>query len=186
MSTMLRTILFCLLLCGSLVAAPVSKDYLCVQGHEQDATAKLQTLIKDAIARFFQDRNIAINSSSLQVTLTMSTLPGTNTPPYVSFTGNPNNSAAGASSVAATVTAQDGTKFTALLSSGSDNQNAAEYLAMRTQRGFDKEGNAVDEHCTLKLFNAGDTMATENLLIVNANSGHTVGLTHLPRQFSLY
>jgi hypothetical protein len=62
----------------------------------------------------------------------------------------------------------------------------ADYLVTRTQRGFDTEGNAIDEHCTLRLINSGDTMATENLLVVNANTGHTLGLTHLPSQFSLY
>jgi hypothetical protein len=54
MGIILRTILFCLLLCDQLRAAAVSRDYLCIQTHDQDATAKFQALIKDILARFFK------------------------------------------------------------------------------------------------------------------------------------
>lgn len=181
-------LVFTLLLCGPALAAPVSQDYLCVQGHEQDATNKLQTYIRQAVVDFFRRRRIAINSSTLQVNLTNSTQSGADVPPYISFTGSAAAGSSGlaASAVAGTVAAQDGTKFNVLLSSGSDTQGTAEYRVVSTQRGFDREGNAIGRHCTLKLFNSGAFEATESLLIVNAASGHTLGLIRLPARISLY
>jgi hypothetical protein len=179
---------FTLLLCGSSLAAPISQDYLCVQGHEQDATTKLQTFIRQAVVDFFNRRRIAINSSTLQINLSSSTQPGADGPPYISFTGGAAGGTSGlaASSTAGTVTAQDGTKFNVLLSSGSDTQDAAEYRVVSTQRGFDREGNAIRRHCTLKLFNLGEGEGTESLLIVNAASGHALGSIRLPARISLY
>jgi hypothetical protein len=182
----MRTALAWLLLCGPVFAAPISENYLCVQGHEQEATTKLQAFVKEAIISFFRDRNIPINVSTLQITLTGNTQTGTSLPPYVSFTGNTGSSGLTSSSLAATVAAQDGTKFNVLLSSGSNDQDSAEYRIIRTQRGFDGEGNAVEQHCTLNLFNSGDSEATRTLLIVNAGSGHVLGSLHLPDRISLY
>ena len=182
-------VVFTLLLGSSALAGPVGQDYLCVQGHEQDATNKLQTFVRQAVVDFFKGRRIEINSSTLQVNLTSGTQAGMEGPPYISFTGSApagGNSALGAPSIAGTLAAQDGTKFNVLLSSGSDTQDSAEYRVVSTQRGFDREGNAVERHCALKLFSAGDTGATESLLIVNAVSGHTLGLIRLPASISLY
>lgn len=182
----MRTVLAWLFLCGPVFAAPISENYLCIQGHEQEATAKLQAIVKDAIINFFRNRNIAINSASLQINLTSSTQTGTSLPPYVSFTGNVGSSGLTSSSPAATVAAQDGAKFNVLLSSGSSNQDSAEYRIIRTQHGFDREGNAIDQHCTLTLFDSGDSEATKSLLIVNAGSGHVLGSLYLPARISLY
>jgi hypothetical protein len=181
-----RTVLAWLLLCSPLLAAPVSEDYLCVQGHEQEATTKLQAFVKEAVTNFFRNRHIALNSSTLQISLTVGTQGGTDSPPYVSFTGNAGTSALGASALAGTIAAQDDTKFNILLSSGSNNQDAAEYRIIRTERGFNREGNAIAPHCTLRLFNSGDSEAAETLLIVNAGSGRTLGLIRLPAVISLY
>lgn len=182
----MRTVFAWLFLCGPLLAAPVSENYVCVQGHEQEATTKLQAFVKKAITNFFRNRNIAINSSTLQISRTVGTQGGTDSPPYVSFTGNAGTSGLAASSLAATVAAQEGTKFNILLSSGSANQDTAEYRIIRTQRGFDREGNAIDQHCTLNLFDSGDSEATESLLIVNASSGHVLGPVCLPAHIPLY
>jgi hypothetical protein len=179
----LRTLAFSLVLCASSLAAPVSQSYLCVQGHEQEATTKLQTFVKQAVSDFFKDRKIAIDSSSPQINLSISTRPGYDTPSFVSFTGGASGTSAAGSSVAATVAAQDGTKFSVLLSSGSDNQDAAEYRVVSTQQGFD---NAIHQHCSLRLFNSGDGEATETLLIINAASGHVLGSIRLPSRISLY
>jgi hypothetical protein len=73
-----------------------------------------------------------------------------------------------------------------LLNSGSDNQDAAEYRIIDTQWGFDREGNAMHQHSKLKLFNPGDSEATESLLVINATSGHVLGLIRLVSQISLY
>jgi hypothetical protein len=183
----LRALAFLLLFCASSLAAPVSQSYLCVQGHEQEATAKLQTFVKQAVINFFENRKIAIDSSSLQINLSSTTRSGYDAPSFVSFNGAASStSPLAASSVAATVAAQDGTKFNVLLSSGSGNQDAAEYRVVSTQQGFDREGNAIHQHCTLTLFNSGDGEATETLLIANAASGHVLGLVHLPSRISLY
>jgi hypothetical protein len=180
---------FTLLLCGSSLAAPVGQAYLCVHGHEQDATTKLQTFVRQSVVDFFRSRRIAINSTTLQITLSSGTQAGMDGPPYLSFSGGApagGDSALAASSVAGTVAAQDGTKFNVLLSSGSDTQDSADYRVVSTQRGFDREGNAIGQHCGLKLFNSGASGATESLLIVNAASGHTLGLIRLPASISLY
>ena len=183
----MRTIALSLLLCGSSLAAPISQSYLCVQGHEQEATTKLEVSLKQAITSFFKDKKIAVDASTLQITLTSGTQTGAFAPPFLSFTGSGAGSSASApSSVAATVAAQDGTKFNALLSSGSSDQNAAEYRIVRAQRGFDKEGNAMGEHCSLELFNSGDEEATETMVILNAASGHILGRIRLPSRISVY
>jgi hypothetical protein len=181
-------LLFTLFLCGSALAAPVAQDYLCIQGHEQDATTKLQTYIRQGVIDFFKDRRIAINPTTLQINLGSGTQTGADTPPYVAFTGGAGagSSTLAGSSIAGTVAAQDGTKFNVLLSSGSDTQDSAEYRIVSTQRGFDREGNAIGAHCSLKLFNSGDSGATASLLIVNATSGHALGLMRLPARISLY
>jgi hypothetical protein len=182
----LRTIALALLF-GSSLGAPVSHSYLCVQGHEQEAVTKLQMFINNALTNFFKENKIAIDPATVQINISSSTQTGWEAPPYLSFTGNAaGSSTTGASSVGAIVAAQDGTKFNVLFSSGSDEQNAAEYRIQDTQQGFDREGNAIHQHCTLQLFNSGDIAATESLLVINAASGHTLGLIRLPLRISLY
>ncbi|HLH95085.1 MAG TPA: hypothetical protein VKW08_08200 [Xanthobacteraceae bacterium] len=182
----MRTIVLAMMV-GTSMSAPVSHSYLCVQGHEQDAVTKLQMFIKNAVTSFFKDRKIAIDPPTLQINISSSTQAGWESPPYLSFSGSAAASAiAGASSIGATVAAQDGTKFNVLFSSGSGEQNAAEYRIQGTQQGFDKEGNAIHPHCTLQLFNSGDDAATKSLLVINATSGHTLGLIRLPSRISLY
>jgi hypothetical protein len=83
-----RTLIVLLLFCGTCIAAPVSSDYTCVQGHEQDATNKLQDYIKRAITNFFRSKRIAINPSTLQVNVSSAMQTGTDTKPYLAFTGN--------------------------------------------------------------------------------------------------
>lgn len=90
------------------------------------------------------------------------------------------------SAPAATVTAKDGTRFEVLFSSGSDVQDAGEYRIIATQRGFSREGNPIGGHCRLRLFQSGDFDATSNLLIINASSGHTLGLIRLPSEILVY
>jgi hypothetical protein len=183
----LRAAILWLCLSSSALAAPVSQNYLCTQGHEQDATAKLQNFIKQAVLDFFKKRKIPIDAASLQINLSVSTQTGMDTVPNIQFKGSvAGGSAPAVSSNAATVSAQGGTKFNVLLSSGSDNQDAAEYRVISTQQGFDKEGNAINQHCMLALFNPGDMEATKDLLIINAVSGHALGSIHLPSRIVLY
>jgi len=91
-----------------------------------------------------------------------------------------------ASAPAATVTAKDGTQFNVLFSSGSDIQDAGEYRIVATQRGFTREGNPIGRHCHLRLFESGDFEATRSLLVINASSGHALGLIRLPAQILVY
>jgi hypothetical protein len=63
----LRAAILWLGLISSALAAPVSQNYLCSQGHEQDATAKLQNSIKEAVLDFFKKRKIPIDAASLQI-----------------------------------------------------------------------------------------------------------------------
>lgn len=92
----------------------------------------------------------------------------------------------GGSAPAATLTAKDGTRFEILFSSGSDIQDTGAYRVNATQRGFTREGNPIGRHCRLRLFRPGDFNATRTLLVINANSGHTLGLIPLPSQISVY
>jgi hypothetical protein len=222
----------------------VSSNYTCVQGHEQEATNKLQAYIKRAIIKFFRSRRIAINPSTLQVNVGLTIQTGADTRPYVAFTGSAGagsaaNQGAGALAVpgaagapraagapgaaanpggvvaempggavaanplggtngyaggglglgsapAATVTAEDGTRFDVLFSSGSDTQDAGEYRILASQRGFTREGNPIGRHCRLRLFESGDFDATRSLLVINASSGHALGLIRLPAVIWVY
>jgi hypothetical protein len=239
-----RTLIVLLLLCGTCTAAPVSSDYTCVRGHEQEATNKLQAYITAAIIKFFRSRRIAINLSTLQVNVGLTIQTGADTKPYVAFAGSAGfaaNSGAGAagtpgvaaaipgapraagapgaaanpggvvaanpggavaanppggangyggggvgSAPAATVTAKDGTQFDVLFSSGSDTQDAGEYRILASQRGFTREGNPIGRHCRLRLFESGDFDATRSLLVINASSGHALGLIRLPAEIWVY
>jgi hypothetical protein len=181
----LRAIILLFLLSGSSFAASVTSHYTCVQGHEQEATAKLQAFGTQAVANFFRQKNIEINASTLQFSVALNTQEDINGAPYVAFAGNAGGDPGG-SPVGGSVVAKDGTKFNILFSSGSDEQNAAQYRAVGTQSGFDREGNPMNRHCQLKLFNSGDGNGTKNLLVVNAVSGHVLGLIPLPVQISLY
>jgi hypothetical protein len=176
-----------LLLSGPSFAAPVSSRYTCLQGHEQEATTRLQSFAAKALAEFFKNKKIDIDSSTLQVSVSLTTQTDAGGVPYAAFTGN----AGGGSGMTGTATAgivaaKDGTKFNALFSSGSDEQDNAEYRIVTTQRGFDREGNPINRHCLLKLFDADDSEASRTLLVLNAGSGHVLGLISLPMQITLY
>jgi hypothetical protein len=84
------------------------------------------------------------------------------------------------------VTAKDGTKFNVVFSSGSDEQTTGEYRIISSQKGFDREGNALNRHCRLELFSSGDSEATKTLLVLNAKSAHVLGLIPLPRRIEVY
>lgn len=186
-SIRLRAVFLVLLLTSPSLAASVSSSYTCVQGHEQQATAKLQAFGVQALKDFFKNRNIDINESTIKFSVTLSTQTDSNGAPYIAFTGNVGGGTGlGGSAIAGTVAASDGTKFNVLFSSGSDNQDNGEYRILTTQSGFDREGNPIDRHCRLKLFDAGDSEASKTLLVLNAGSGHVLGLIPLPQQLSLY
>jgi hypothetical protein len=185
---LLRAIILLFLLSGSPFAASVTSHYTCIQGHEQEATAKLEAFGTQALANFFRQKNIEVNASTLQFTVAVTTQEDINGAPYVAFAGSAggNSGVLGGSTIGGTVAAKDGTKFNVLLSSGSDEQNAAQYRAEGAQTGFDQEGNPTNRHCRLKLFNSGDGNGTKNLLVLNADSGHVLGLIPLPVQIPLY
>jgi hypothetical protein len=184
---LLRTIILLFLLSGSSFAASVNSHYSCVQGHEQEATTKFQALGTQAVTNFFKHKNIEINVSTLQFSTAVSEQSDIDGAPYFAFAGNAGgNSGPSVSSIAGIATATDGTKFNVLFSSGSDEQNTGEYRAVGTQSGFDREGNPIHRHCSLKLFDAGDGNGTKDLLVLNAGSGHVLGRIPLPGQIPLY
>jgi hypothetical protein len=183
----LRAIILLLLLSGPSFAASVTSHYTCVQGHEQEATAKLQAFGTQALTNFFRYKSIEINQSALQFSVTVTTQADIDGAPYVAFAGSAGGGSGPiGSSIGSAVTAKDGTQFNVLFSSGSDQQNMAEYRAVGTQTGFDREGNPMNRHCRLRLFNSGDGNASKNLLVLNAGSGHVLGLIPLPAEISLY
>jgi hypothetical protein len=175
-----------LLLSSSSFAASVGSSYTCVQGHEKEATAKLQALGIQALKEFFKNRNIDINESTLKFGVTLTTQTDSSGAPYAAFSGSTGGSNLTGAALAGTVAASDGTKFNVLFSSGSDSQDNAEYRIVATQKGFDGEGNPIDRHCQLKLFQSSDSEASKTLLVLNAGSGHVLGLIQLPAQLPLY
>ncbi len=180
-----RTALVWLMFAAPASAASVSSHYTCLQGHEQDATAKLQTAITDALTNFFSKRRIAIDPTSLQVRVTLTTQTEYGGRTYAVFTGSAGGDTGyGMGANAAAPAATDGTKFNVIFSSGSDTQDAGEYRILTSQRGFDKEGNPIDQHCRLKVFNSGDGEASKSILVLNAASGRVLGLISLPAQIS--
>jgi hypothetical protein len=109
----LRAIFLLLLLSGSSFAASVSSSYTCVQGHEQEAIAKLQALGIQALKDFFKNRNIEINQTTLKFGVHLATQTDTSETPYVAFTGDAGGSNLTGAALAATITANDGTRFNA-------------------------------------------------------------------------
>jgi hypothetical protein len=184
----LRTTILLFLLSSSCFAASVSSSYTCLQGHEKEAIDKLQTFGNQAIVNFFKKKNIDIDQSTLQFSVNVTAENDYSGFPYVSFSGNTSggSEAYASSSAAGTVAAKDGTKFNVLFSSGSDSQDKGEYRLVASQTRFDREGNPINGHCRLKLFNSGDGDATKSLLVLNASSGHILGLIPLPAEISLY
>jgi hypothetical protein len=176
-----------LLLRGTAFAAPVSSRYTCIQGHEQQAADKLQTIAIQAVRQFFSKRNIEITPETLQFSATAAVQADIDRAPFVAFTGSAGGSTAlNGPSVAGIAEAKDGTKFNVLFSSGSDTQDAGEYRIATSQSGFDREGNPMNRHCRLTLFDSGDGNASKSLLVINATSGHVLGLIPLPTQIQLY
>lgn len=182
----MRAIFLLLLLSSPTFAASVNNGYTCVQGHEKEATAKMQAFGIQALKDFFKNRNIDINEPTLKFGVRLTIQTDTSGPPYVAFTGDAGGSNLTGAALAGTVAANDGTKFNVLFSSGSDNQDSGEYRIVATQKGFDREGNPIDRHCGLKLFDSGDAEASKTLLVLNAGSGHILGLIPLPSQLPLY
>lgn len=147
MKTLLRTFITVLLLTRPSFAASVSSSYTCLQGHEQEATAKLQSYATKALTNFFRNRNIEINTSTLQFNVSLTNQSNIDGTPFVGFTGNASGGAGlTGSATAGTLVAKDGTKFNVLFSSGSDNQDMGEYLIVSAEDGFDREGNPINMH----------------------------------------
>jgi hypothetical protein len=124
----------------------------------------LQAFATETLTQFFRNRNIEINPSALQFNVGLTTQTDVDGAPYVAFTGNASGgSGLTGSAIAGTVAAKDGTKFNVLFSSGSDNQDRAQYWIV-----------------------GSDAEATRSLLVINAGSGHILGLIALPAQIPLY
>jgi hypothetical protein len=177
------------LLTSSGFAASVSSRYTCLMGHEKEAIDKLQTFGNQAILNFFKKKNIGVDSSTLQFMVNLTSETNYGGAPYVSFSGNVGGASSGAytsSTSVGTIASKDGTKFNILFSSGSDSQDKGDYRVEASQTGFDREGNPINGHCRLKLFNSGDSDATKTLLVLNARSGHILGLIPLPAEIFLY
>jgi hypothetical protein len=183
--TIIPTISIVLSLCGSPLAAPISSSYTCIKGHEQEATNKFQAFAVGALAKFFNDRGIDVNQPTLQVNVSLTIAAGDDAP-YAAFTGTGSNTTGLSGTVTGTAAAKDGTKFNVIFSSGSDTQDRGEYRIVSTQDGFDREGNAINRHCRLKLFTTGYEDASTTLLVLNAGSGHVLGLIPLPAEIALY
>lgn len=182
----LRSMLFLLLSCGPSLAAPVSSGYTCLADHETAATAKMQSLATELIVKFFKRRKIGINNATAQISASFTLQTDANGEPCAAFTGKSAGAGSATSAAAGTITAKGGTKFNVLFSSGSDNQTSGEYRIISSQSGFDREGNALNRHCRLDLFLSDDGDGSKTLLVVNATSGHVMGLVPLPRRIDLY
>ena len=183
--SLLMSALFLLLWCGPSLATPVSSSYTCLQGHESQATAKMQSAVTESISKFFKERRIEVNQPAAQISVNLTFQTDGNDRPYAAFTGNSGGAGSAASAVG-TVIAKDGTKFNVLFSSGSDEQTSGEYRIISLQSGFDREGNALNRRCRLELFISDDGDGSKTLLVLNASSGHIIGLIALPHRIELY
>ncbi len=80
---------------------------------------------------------------------------------------------------------ESGTRLTVAFNNGEDSQadrDQALYIPVSTQDGFDREGNAINQHCELRLtFPADDLRAANTLWISNEKSGRILLSIPLPR-----
>jgi hypothetical protein len=150
----------------------------CLDGHEAIAAQKLTEILSYGVSVVFKKKKIAFDPSKIALSISATTFDSDNTT-YGAF-----NVTGG------TLVSASGTQFY-LDFSGSDNDGAdgqylATYLPILTSKGFDKEGNPINPHCTLKLDQAFIANIAESFIIQNSSSGKIIGRVALPPKITLY
>jgi hypothetical protein len=86
----------------------------------------------------------------------------------------------------ASVSSADGTPFDLYFDGGQE--EFANYVEIPVSNGYDKEGNPINGHCTLKIRpNVGtDLPYNTSFVIRNHRSGQIIGTFPLPASFRLY
>lgn len=160
---------------------PLTAHANCADVHPELITPKLNAAVHQQISDLFRRKGIAIQSQNI-VPDFASTGFSTNfcdpTGKYVVI--NPS----------ADIASDSGTKFyleeRGPAWDGINPGFITVYLAVLTSKGFDKEGNPINPHCTLKLAEPDISDYATTYVIRNSGSGVTIGSLPLPASVSLY
>ena len=170
--------LFFAILAITMIPKISSASITCLDGHETAAAQKLTEILSYGVSVVFKKKKIAFDPSKIALSISASTFDSDNTT-YGGF------NVTGGSLVSASGT-QFYLDFSGSDNDGADGQYLATYLPILTSKGFDKEGNPINPHCTLKLDQAFIANIAESFIIQNSRSGKIIGRVALPPKIILY
>jgi hypothetical protein len=173
----MKNLFFSILVIG-LIPKTSLASITCMDGHEEVAAQKLTEILSYGVKVILKNKKIAFDPAKIALAINGSTFDSDNTT-YGSF-----NATSGS------LVSNSGTKlyldFSGSDNDGADGQYLATYLPILTSKGFDKEGNPINPHCTLKLDQAFIANIAESFIIQNSSSGKIIGRVALPVKITLY
>ena len=165
-----------------LATAPVAAFANCADNHDDLTGPKMNAAVQQGILGLFKKKGISLDSAKVALTFTTTGF-STNfedpTGKYVVING-------GGELVSAS-----GTKFYVDIGGPAqpDDRNYGYiivYEAVLTSNGFDKEGNAINPHCTLRLAEPDISNYATSYSVKNATTDVVIGSLPLPARLSLY
>ena len=174
---------------ASIMALPLSSfaasTITCLDGHEAAANQKMQTVVKQEVVTLFKQKGIAFDPATIVLDFDVIVTDNSNVSPdsptsygqFVVKSGSFSSTAGTPFSVDYSGSYQDG-KY---------GQYPAFYQPVLTSKGYDKEGNPIDPHCTLKHADyVGYANEAEWIEVTNSRSGKLIGKMNLPSSVSVY
>lgn len=158
-------------------AAPAT----CLEGSEELGSQKMLALIKQGLLDQFKKLKIAVNQESLQLKGSFSTHSERN------FNDTETTNRGMFSLDDGKIFSAAGTEFELVLNGADDlGTYYAFYLPVAKNSGYDREGNPINPHCTLKADNPFVSNVASSVAIRNARSGKVIGSMSIPSLVSIY
>ncbi|MGZ3654429.1 MAG: hypothetical protein ACXVCS_02680 [Bdellovibrionota bacterium] len=155
----------------------------CADSHGNLADQKFNSALRQGVLDLFKKKGIALDPAKIALSFSTSGFQTNFEDPqdkYVLFDGM------------GTVVSASNTKFYVSVNGPEvdDEGNSPGYLtiyrAVLTSDGFDREGNAINPHCTLQRSTGDISNYADSYVISNANTDKAIGKLPLPARLSLY
>jgi hypothetical protein len=169
----------------ALLAAPLSARANCADNHDNLTGPKMNAAVQQGVLSIFKKRDIALDPAKVALTFTTTGFSTNFEDPqgrYVVFNGGGG------------IVSGSGTKF--YLDLGGPSYDCGQgtncngfiivYLAVLTSNGFDKEGNAINPHCTLQLAQPNISNYAASYSVKNSITDVVIGVLPLPSRVVLY
>jgi hypothetical protein len=169
----------------ALLAAPHTALANCADNHDDLTGAKMNTAVQQGVLSIFKKKGIALDPANVALTFATTGFSTNFEDPqgrYIVFNGGGD------------IVSGSGTKF--YVDIGGPRYDCDQgtncngfiivYLAVLTSNGFDKEGNAINPHCTLQLAQPNISNYATSYSVKNATTDVVIGALPLPSRVVLY